>query len=80
MSEQQTVSACLHPEAVDTRWGDPISKERQAELQGYLDRWEAETNHGERKGPFAGTRLNGADVFWLATRAPRRPSHERSDS
>jgi hypothetical protein len=25
------------------KWGDPISPERQAELQGYLVRWEAET-------------------------------------
>ncbi len=26
-------SACPHPEAVGRRWGDPISAERQAELQ-----------------------------------------------
>jgi uncharacterized protein YjbI with pentapeptide repeats len=71
-----------------TRWGDPISEERQAELQGYLDRWAAETDHGERRGPFdlweregqAGEikiyRLNltGADIYWLAekVRAPLR--------
>lgn len=30
MSEQQTTSACPHPEAVGKRWGDPISAERQA--------------------------------------------------
>jgi len=76
MSEQQTVSACPHPEAVGTRWGDPISEERQAELQSYLDRWEAKTDHdedrGKWRGPFSraadGTRLRltGADVFWLA--------------
>jgi hypothetical protein len=28
--------------------GAPISEERQAELQGYLDHWAAETDHGER--------------------------------
>jgi uncharacterized protein YjbI with pentapeptide repeats len=76
MSGQQTASACPHPEAVGTRWGDPISEERQAELQGYLDRWEAETDHGERKGSFDlgasrtgiphGVPLTGADVSWLA--------------
>jgi Pentapeptide repeats (8 copies) len=56
-----------------SKWGDPISPERQAELEGYLDRWQAETDHGERKGPFDrepgadyGIRLTGADVFWLA--------------
>jgi hypothetical protein len=57
-------------------WGQAISAERQAELQVYLDRWEAETDHGQRQGPFdregrEGTgdtvpRLTGADVFWLA--------------
>jgi hypothetical protein len=62
MSEQQsqtstavqgpTTSACPHPEAVGKRWGDPISEERQAELQDYLDRWAAETDHGKRMGPF----------------------------
>lgn len=48
----QAASACLHPEAVGKRWGDLISEERQAKLQGYLDRWAEETDHGERKGPF----------------------------
>jgi len=69
-----TTSACPHPEAVGQRWGDPISEERQQELQGYLDHWEAETDHGERKGPFhrAGRTeeeerlmLSGADARWL---------------
>jgi Pentapeptide repeats (8 copies) len=52
-------------------WGDPISPERQAELQGYLDRWKAETDHGDRKGPFARVQLTGADVYWLAKRSRR---------
>src|SRR5260221_11372319 len=57
-------------ETTGDRWGDPISEERQAELQDYLDRWQAETEaeHGERKGPFAGVPLTGADVFYLAAR------------
>jgi hypothetical protein len=89
MSEQQTTatavqattaSACPHPEAVGKRWGDPISAERQAELQGDLDRWAAETDHGERKGPFdwgqgeVGVVLTGADVFWLAEQSGRDDS------
>lgn len=82
MSEQEPVQttpavqvpqtgAGPHPEAVGKRWGDHISVERQAELQGYLDRWAAETDHGVRKGPFdAGPGnlrmvLTGADVYWL---------------
>src|SRR5215813_12458661 len=49
----QRQSVCPHPEAVGTRWGDPISEERQRELQGFLD-WRAqEQDHGARKGvPF----------------------------
>jgi uncharacterized protein YjbI with pentapeptide repeats len=35
-------------------------------LKGYLDRWEAEADHGERTGPFQAVWLTGADVFWLA--------------
>ncbi len=67
MSEQQsqqattvvkatTTSACPHPEAVGKRWGDRISAQRQAELQAFLDRWEHEEDHGQRRGPF--------DVTW----------------
>jgi uncharacterized protein YjbI with pentapeptide repeats len=82
MTEQPaTTSACPHPEAVGTRWGDPISAERQAELQGYLDRWAAEVDHGERKGPFDkqkgdehGVSLAGADVSWLAEQSERDAS------
>jgi Pentapeptide repeats (8 copies) len=53
------------------KWGDPISSERQAELQGYLDRWQAEADHGDRNGPFAQVQLTGADVYWLAKRSRR---------
>src|SRR5215470_13496888 len=68
----QVQSACPHPEAVGKRWGDPIGEERQAELQGILDQWDAETDHGNRKGPFDRAhwkgRLTGAEVSWLAER------------
>jgi len=62
-------------EPTGNRWGDPISEERQAELQGYLDRWAAETDHSAQRGPFDGglgkgsVRLSGADVSWLAKRS-----------
>src|SRR5258708_673278 len=49
-------------------WGDDISEERQAELEQRLQAWEQEADHGERKGPFDGVLLRGADVFWLAAR------------
>jgi len=52
-------------------YGQPIGEERQAELQGYRDRWAAETDHGERKGPFADVDLTGADVSWLADQSGR---------
>jgi hypothetical protein len=78
MSEQQTTSACPHPDAVGTRWGDQIKEDRQRELQLYLDRWEAETDHRGRRGPFdkqpgepMGVPLTGADVFWLAEQSER---------
>jgi hypothetical protein len=48
----RAMSGCLHPEALGKRWGDPITEERCAELQDYIDRWQAETDHGERKGLF----------------------------
>jgi hypothetical protein len=72
-----STSACPHPEEIGKRWGDPISDERQAELQGILDAWNApDAEHGERQGPFdngprqwsGGVRLSGAEVFWLAER------------
>jgi pentapeptide repeat protein len=48
-------------------WGQPVSAERQAELQSALDAWNTpNTDHSKRKGPFDGVPLTGADVFWLA--------------
>ncbi len=88
MSKQQTgtTSACPHPEAVGTRWGDPISEERQVELQGYLDRWAAEADHRARIGPFDklmpgdvfGVSLTGADAFWLANQTRDVSGHAPS--
>lgn len=53
---------------------EPISSERQAELQSYLDRWQAEIDHGNRAGPYDGVRLTGADVEWLAEQSGRDES------
>jgi uncharacterized protein YjbI with pentapeptide repeats len=55
-------------------WGQLISPERQTELQGYVDQWQAETDHGKRKGPFDGIRLTGEDVYWLAEQSGRDTS------
>jgi uncharacterized protein YjbI with pentapeptide repeats len=49
-------------------WGDGISEERQRELNAILAAWDAETDHGNRTGPFADVRLTGADVSWLVKR------------
>ncbi len=48
------------------RWGVRPLEQRQVELQETLRRWEAEGNRGSCRGPFDGTLLSGADVFWLA--------------
>jgi hypothetical protein len=45
-------SACPHPEAVGTRWGDDISEERQAELRAFADRqrvWAAQPEATRRQ-------------------------------
>src|SRR5262245_22800057 len=67
------------PVSEEHRWGEPITPERQAELDGYLRRWDEEgragAGHGERQGPFAGETgeeegelLTGADVYYLSAR------------
>jgi hypothetical protein len=43
--------ACPDPEAVGTRWGDPVSAECQAGLQAILGAWSAAgADHGARRG------------------------------
>jgi hypothetical protein len=49
-------------------WGDDISAERQRELDAILAAWDTETDHGGRKGPFDRDILNGADVYYLASK------------
>jgi hypothetical protein len=43
--------ACPHAEAVGVRWGDPISEERQRELQFELDAWAAQIDRDTSTGP-----------------------------
>ena len=50
-------------------WGESITTGRAAELEAKLQARGQEAEHGERKGPFHGVLLTGADVFWLAARA-----------
>ena len=71
MSDEQstTQEPTSTPEPPAPKWGDPISEERQAELQGILHAWDAlGADHGNKKGPFADKSLTGADVYWLAER------------
>ena len=54
----------------------PSAPKRQRELQGFLDQWAQEQDHGKRRGPFdfgggllpppVTLQLTGADVSWLA--------------
>ena len=71
MSEQQAASKCPHPEAVGTRWGDPISEERIPQLKSLLGKsGTGMSNINGRRvwhGPFSGEHLTGADLWWLAT-------------
>jgi len=78
MSDEQTSEqpvttqvATQEKQAPSDAWGQPISEERQVELQGYLVRWQAEKNHGVGKGPFDQVPLTGADVYWLAEQSGR---------
>jgi hypothetical protein len=58
------------PRPIGEQWGEAISADRQVQLQGYLDRWEGEAEHGDRNGPFHEVKLTGAEMFWLAARTP----------
>lgn len=53
------------------RWGARPTEQQQAKLERMLHQWETEGNHGDRRGPFDGEVLNGAEVFWLAVQATR---------
>jgi hypothetical protein len=56
----------------EQRWGEPITPERQAELQGMLDAWNAPgADHDQRQSPFDGVHLTGAEVSWLAEQSGR---------
>jgi len=64
--------ACPHPKAVGTRWGDPISEERQARLKALADQqreWVANAEAERGDSLFTDAPLTGADVFWLASYA-----------
>lgn len=62
-------------------WGESITRKRAGELESTLQQWEAEKQHGERRGPSDRTQddwtvsvLTGADVFWLAARTLAGPN------
>lgn len=68
MSDEPVAPAAIEAPQTPTgiAWGDPIDETRKQELWARLRAWWDEADHGERKGPFAGERLTGAEVFWLA--------------
>jgi uncharacterized protein YjbI with pentapeptide repeats len=51
------------------KWGEFPPSERQAELKQRLQAWDQEDDHSLLCGPFAGFKLTGADVYWLAAHA-----------
>lgn len=57
-------------------WGATPGAGRRRELLGHALRWRPEDANADRPGPFAGVRLSGADVFFLAawTLAPEHPA------
>jgi hypothetical protein len=67
MPEQQADNEQTFPDLpVGTAWGESITISRASELEGVLQAWASVDEHGERKGPFDGVKLSGADVYWLA--------------
>lgn len=67
MIQVSQVSEATTPHAAaGARWGGSIDDDRRRWLLDRALRWRDERDHGGRIGPFAGTRLTGADVFVLA--------------
>ena len=69
MSDTTADNSASDEAKIGTSWGDDISQVRKAELDAIVAAWEAETDHGDRKGPFDtnsgssyGVRLSAADV------------------
>ena len=64
------------PEEQAPKWGDPVSPERQAELDALAVRqrtWAAQPEATRGDSPLKDVRLTGADAFWLAKRALAGP-------
>ncbi len=57
------------PGPAEDGWGTRPTERRQAELEKKLHEWDVEDDHGDRRGPFDGIWLNGAEIFWLAIQA-----------
>jgi hypothetical protein len=66
MSKQQDQAATTATATTGDAWGQPISEERQAELEQYLLQWEAEgdTGHGMRRSPFD---VTPSDRMWSSS-------------
>src|SRR5260221_9145062 len=56
-------------QAADPKWGDSLDRlgeERKAELAERLWGWTPAQATEDQPGPFAGERLTGLEVYWLA--------------
>ncbi len=68
------------PKPEENGWDAHPTEQQQAKLEKILREWEAESDHGDRCGPFDGEVLSRADVFWLvAKRNLPEPHLERFD-
>ena len=68
------------PKPAENGWDAHPTEQQQAKLEKILREWEAESDHGDRCGPFDGEVLSRADVFWLvAERNLPKPHLERFD-
>lgn len=80
MSEQQTMSACPHPEAVGTRWGDPIRRGAEGGVAGLYGLLGSGDGLRGADGPVDGEDLTGADEFWLAANVVARTEGNVADA
>ena len=76
MTTPEEPTGASTPEQHTDWWGDPISAERQAELDALAVQqrtWAEQPAEARGDSPLGGVRLTGAEVFWLAKRALAGP-------
>jgi hypothetical protein len=69
MSEDPANTPAPDESKTGMAWGDDITEGYQSDLDAVLATWDAESDHGDRKGPFDVRglgKLTGAGVYYLA--------------